>query len=277
MNLRPTAKPRPGSRPTRRTTRSRPTGTRPSRPSPPLLPSLPLPRPLPDALTPPPPSPHHSYKKSPSLSAIPDAVNSLTLAITLLTEQGRFRQAADRQKEVGTILKEADLPAARDAFEKAGEWYQMEDAHACVCSLPPSLPRCAPLGLAVSLAVSLERPAPSPTPQGRRLTPLLRPPSFARRTANAILKEAAEISGTLGDYKRAVDVFVQVGEWSLTSPLTKYSVKELWLKAGLWCVPSLSVARTCLPRPPGWAPLPHASAREGGRQRPRSRRKDSRS
>jgi alpha-soluble NSF attachment protein len=53
-------------------------------------------------------------------------------------------------------------------------------------------------------------------------------------TANAILKEAAEISGTLGDYKRAVDVFVQVGEWSLTSPLTKYSVKELWLKAGLW-------------------------------------------
>jgi alpha-soluble NSF attachment protein len=153
------------------------------------------------------------YKKSTSLSAIPDAVNSLTLAITLLTEQGRFRQAADRQKEVGTILKESDLPAARDAFEKAGEWYQMEDAHAWVPSrpTPSALPRCV-----------LDWRCPT--------LPCL------ARTANAILKEAAEISGTLGDYKRAVDVFVQVGEWSLTSPLTKYSVKELWLKAGLWCV-----------------------------------------
>jgi len=28
------------------------------------------------------------------------------------------------------ILKETDLPAARDAMEKAGEWYSMEDANA---------------------------------------------------------------------------------------------------------------------------------------------------
>ncbi|CDZ96527.1 Protein required for fusion of vesicles in vesicular transport, alpha-SNAP [Phaffia rhodozyma] len=123
-----------------------------------------------------------SFKQSTSVSSVSDAVNALTQAITLLTEQGRFRQAADRQKEVGNILKESDLPAARDAFEKAGEWYQMEDAQA---------------------------------------------------TGNAILKEAAEISGSLGDYKRAVDTFVQVGNWSLSSPLTKYSVKEIWLKAGL--------------------------------------------
>lgn len=71
-----------------------------------------------------------SYKKSTSLTSLPDAVNSLTHAITLLTQLGRFRQAADRQKEVGQILKESDLPAARDAMEKAGEWYSMEDANA---------------------------------------------------------------------------------------------------------------------------------------------------
>ena len=64
------------------------------------------------------------------MTSLPDAVNSLTHAITLLTQLGRFRQAADRQKEVGTILKETDLPAARDAMEKAGEWYSMEDANA---------------------------------------------------------------------------------------------------------------------------------------------------
>jgi hypothetical protein len=74
--------------------------------------------------------PSHSYKQSTSLTSVPDAVNSLTRAIKLLTELGRFRQAADRQKEVGTLLKESDLPAARDAFVQAGEWYSMEDAQA---------------------------------------------------------------------------------------------------------------------------------------------------
>jgi alpha-soluble NSF attachment protein len=53
-------------------------------------------------------------------------------------------------------------------------------------------------------------------------------------TANAILKEAADLSGSLGDYKRAIDTYNSVADWSLTSPLTKYSVKEIWLKAGLW-------------------------------------------
>lgn len=123
-----------------------------------------------------------SYKKSPSPTSLSDAVNSLMHAITLLTELGRFRQAADRQKEVGTILKETDLPAARDALEKAGEWYSMEDAQA---------------------------------------------------TANAVLKEAADLSASIGDYKRAITVYQQVADWSLTSPLTKYGVKEIWLKAGL--------------------------------------------
>jgi len=58
-------------------------------------------------------------------------------------------------------------------------------------------------------------------------------PSFGS-TANTILKEAADLSGSLGDYKRAIDTYCSVADWSLTSPLTKYSVKEIWLKAGLW-------------------------------------------
>lgn len=48
------------------------------------------------------------------------------------------------------------------------------------------------------------------------------------------MKEAADISAQIGQYKKAIDIYNSVGEWSLGSPLTKYSVKEIWLKAGLW-------------------------------------------
>ncbi|BEI84264.1 hypothetical protein CcaverHIS002_0408680 [Cutaneotrichosporon cavernicola] len=53
----------------------------------------------------------------------------------------------------------------------------------------------------------------------------------ANATANQCYQSAAELSADLGDYQRAVQLYTTVADWSLTSPLTKYSVKEYWLRA----------------------------------------------
>jgi hypothetical protein len=60
------------------------------------------------------------------------AINALSKTVTLLTQAGRFRQAADREKEIGQIyLQDAqDLSKACESFERAGEWYAQEDAMA---------------------------------------------------------------------------------------------------------------------------------------------------
>lgn len=53
------------------------------------------------------------------------------------------------------------------------------------------------------------------------------------RTANAAFKEAADLHAELGHYSHAIARYEQVADHSLTSALTKYSVKEYWLRAGL--------------------------------------------
>ena len=59
-------------------------------------------------------------------------MQALSQTITHLTKAGRFRQAADREKEIGQIyLQELnDLRKACESFERAAEWYSQEDAHA---------------------------------------------------------------------------------------------------------------------------------------------------
>lgn len=60
------------------------------------------------------------------------AVNALSSTITLLTALGRFRQAADREKEIaGIYLNEMnDVGKACESYERAGDWYSQEDAAA---------------------------------------------------------------------------------------------------------------------------------------------------
>lgn len=53
------------------------------------------------------------------------------------------------------------------------------------------------------------------------------------RSANACYKEAAEIAATLGQYPRAIEHFEKVAQQSLGSALTRYGVKEHYLKAGM--------------------------------------------
>ncbi|KAJ3557739.1 hypothetical protein NM688_g1308 [Phlebia brevispora] len=112
------------------------------------------------------------------------AIQALTQTVMHLTKGGRFRQAADREKEIGQIyLTELnDLRKACDSYERAAEWYAQEDAQA---------------------------------------------------TANACYKDAADLHADLEEYPQAIARYEQVADGSLSSPLTKYSVKEYWLRASL--------------------------------------------
>lgn len=58
------------------------------------------------------------------------AIQALSQTITHLTKGGRFRQAADREKEIGQIyLQESNnLQKACESYERAAEWYAQEDA-----------------------------------------------------------------------------------------------------------------------------------------------------
>lgn len=112
------------------------------------------------------------------------AIQALSQTITHLTKGGRFRQAADREKEIGQIyLTELnDLRKACESYERAAEWYSQEDAQA---------------------------------------------------TANACFKDAADLHADLEEYPQAIARYEQVADGSLASPLTKYSVKEYWLRSCL--------------------------------------------
>ncbi|GAA5842974.1 hypothetical protein JCM5353_001030 [Sporobolomyces roseus] len=123
------------------------------------------------------------------------AVASLQKTIQLYKEKGRFRQAADREKEVATILMSegGDLNGSLEAFESAGDLYSSEDASA---------------------------------------------------SANACYKEAAELCATLQLYPRAIGHFERVASQSLGSALTKYGVKEYYLKSGLCWLATADVVST---------------------------------
>ena len=53
------------------------------------------------------------------------------------------------------------------------------------------------------------------------------------RTANACYKDAADLHAELEDYPQAIALYEQVANGSLSSALTKYSVKEYWLRSSL--------------------------------------------
>ncbi|KAH7925208.1 vesicular-fusion protein SEC17 [Leucogyrophana mollusca] len=112
------------------------------------------------------------------------AIQALTQTITHLTHGGRFRQAADREKEIAQIYWHEinDLRKACESLERAGDWYSQEDATA---------------------------------------------------TANACFKEAADLHAEIEEYPQAIARYEQVANHSLTSALTKYSVKEYWLRSCL--------------------------------------------
>lgn len=130
------------------------------------------------------------------------AIAALSQTVTFLTKGGRFRQAADREKEIAQIYiqEKQDLSKGCESYERAAEWYVQEDATAYVPVRV--ILRCRPL-------------------------------NFPRRTANACFKDAADLRAELGNYAAAIALYDRVANGSLGSNLTKYSVKDYWLRAGL--------------------------------------------
>ena len=62
------------------------------------------------------------------------AIEAYNRAVNGLLEAGRFRQAADRMKEIANIYlnENGDLTLALESYEKAAQWYEQEDAKAWV-------------------------------------------------------------------------------------------------------------------------------------------------
>jgi hypothetical protein len=58
----------------------------------------------------------------------------LSNTITHLTKAGRFRQAADREKDIAAIYEQDlhDISKAAESFVRAAEWYEQEEAAAYV-------------------------------------------------------------------------------------------------------------------------------------------------
>ena len=59
------------------------------------------------------------------------AIAAFNKTIEFLTQAGRFRQAADRQKDIAKLyIKNGALEEASNSYVKAGEWYENEGAKA---------------------------------------------------------------------------------------------------------------------------------------------------
>lgn len=146
---------------------------------------------------------------------------ALQKTIAIYKTKGKFRQAADREKEIATILQQegGDLMGALEAFEAAGDLYANEDAQAYVSSS--------------FCCTDFETEANDTVVR-------------SHRTANGCFKEAAELAATLELYPRAVKHFELVAKQSLSSALTKYSVKDYYLKAALcWLATGVRSCRCC--------------------------------
>ena len=142
-----------------------------------------------------------ALSRSRRLNSCAVAIAAFSQTITLFTKSGRFRQAADREKEIAQlrIQEGQDLHKGCESYERAGEWYAQEDATAYVF-------------IQVILRCSL---------------------NSARRTANACFKDAADLRAELEEYPSAISLYDRAAKGLLGSNLTKYSVKDCWLRAGL--------------------------------------------
>jgi alpha-soluble NSF attachment protein len=69
--------------------------------------------------------------------------------------------------------------------------------------------------------------------------------TVCNRTANSCFKDAADLYADLEQYPQAIARYEQVADHSLGSALTKYSVKEYWLRAGL-CALAMGVSSVFL-------------------------------
>lgn len=115
------------------------------------------------------------------------AVDALAQTIKHFCATGKFRQAADREKEIAQIyVKELnDVKRGCDSYDQAADWYDQEDSKA---------------------------------------------------TATSCRRDAADLYAELGDYTAAIERYRKVAESYMESALTRFNVKEVWLRQGLCCL-----------------------------------------
>ncbi|CAG7849973.1 Vesicular-fusion protein SEC17 [Serendipita indica DSM 11827] len=112
------------------------------------------------------------------------AVDALSHTIKHFCATGKFRQAADREKEIAQIyVKELnDVKRGCESYDQAAEWYDQEDSKA---------------------------------------------------TATSCRRDAADLYAELGEYDLAIERYRKVADSYMDSPLTRFNVKEIWLREGL--------------------------------------------
>lgn len=143
------------------------------------------------------------------------AVSALHQAIKLLIQAGNFRQAADREKEVSRRGRRVlDLTPPLRLLKST----QPTDSISQKLAIATS-------GQAIGTSKRMRMRAFS-------IIACLEPLTV-NRTANQCYQLAAELSAELADFPKSIQLYETVADWSLTSALTKYSVKEYWLRAAL--------------------------------------------
>jgi len=112
------------------------------------------------------------------------AVDALSQTIKHFCATGKFRQAADREKEIAQIyVKELnDVKRGCESYDQAADWYEQEDSKA---------------------------------------------------TATSCRRDAADLYAEIGDYTAAIERYRKVADSYMDSALTRFNVKEVWLRQGL--------------------------------------------
>jgi len=146
------------------------------------------------------------------------------------------------EKEADCRIKSGEPNDAINAYHNAAKSFKKSDPEAAVSSLHQCIQLLIKAGN-FRQAADREKEIAEVFDQDN-LDPLRARDSFVRAgdwykqeeanaTANTMYSKAAERSADVGDYAKAIELYEQVGDWSLGNSLTKYSVKDYWLRAAL--------------------------------------------
>lgn len=130
----------------------------------------------------------------------------LSTAIQHYVLKGNLRRAATQQQHLAEVyeVELGDQKKALEAYEKAAEWFESDNAEAYVFSF------CGVWMICFKLCLTCDC-----------------------RLANKYFLKVADLSALEGDYHKAIDLFERVARSSINNRLMRYSVNEYFLKAGI--------------------------------------------
>lgn len=137
-----------------------------------------------------------------------DAVRVLSSAIQHYVLKGNLRRAATQQQYLAEVyeVELGDMKRALDAYEKAAEWFEGDNAEA-YGTIP--ITQKYPFMLTFSLA------------------------GASSSLANKHYLKVADLAALEADYYKAIEHYERIGRSSINNNLMKWSVKDYFLKAGI--------------------------------------------